>query len=256
MTTTRVVRGINVLKGRWGQGLVRMMAGLVAGMMAFSALAAEEGGVSFSRNRIIFPASEKAVSLSVVNGGSGVYLVQAGVYSDPDKRTRAPFIVTPPLFRLEAKSENAMRIIGSGSGLPVDRESVFYFNGLVIPSAKVPGAGGDEKMSATLSVSMRSVMKLFWRPAGLKPAADKAPDALRFVRTAQGVRVVNPTPYFQSFAQFSVDGKDLNLDRIPSMVSPFGELEFKTKDAAHSVTWRVMNDYGGTTPAKTQGVQG
>jgi fimbrial chaperone protein len=70
------------------------------------------------------------------------------------------------------------------------------------------------------------------------------------------VRVINPTPYFQSFAQFSVDGKDVELDRIPSMVSPFGELEFQTKGAVHSVTWRVMNDYGGTTRAKTQSVEG
>ncbi|ELV2842060.1 molecular chaperone [Enterobacter cloacae] len=256
MTTTPVMKEKHVLKKQLSQKIIRLMTGLMAGVMACSAMAASEGGVSFSRNRIIFPASEKAVSLSVTNGGSGVYLVQAGVYGDQSKRTPAPFIVTPPLFRLDANSENSMRIIRAGEGLPTDRESVFYFNGLVIPSAKVPGADGGAKMSATLSVSMRSVMKLFWRPAGLKPAADKAPDALRFVRTAQGVRVINPTPYFQSFAQFSVDGKDVELDRIPSMVSPFGELEFQTKGAVHSVTWRVMNDYGGTTRAKTQSVEG
>src|SRR5690606_20839946 len=114
----------------------------------------------FSRNRIIFPATERAVSLTAVNHGDGVYLVQAGVSGEPGKRTKAPFVVTPPLFRLEAKSENTLRIIGNGAGLPQDRETVFFFTGLVIPAAAVPGGEGSNKMSATLSVSMRSVMKL------------------------------------------------------------------------------------------------
>ncbi|KAB8313333.1 molecular chaperone [Erwinia endophytica] len=238
---------------------MKRMAGLLAGMLALimtcSAIAEDNGGVSFSRNRIIFPASERAVSLTVTNHGDSVYLVQAGVSGEPDRRTKAPFIVTPPLFRLEGQAENTLRIMSSGGSLPRDRESVFYFTGLVIPSVQQPTAAAvDSKLSATLSVSMRSVMKLFWRPSGLKPAPEKAPDELRFSRTPQGLRVTNPTPYYQSFAELSIDGEDINLDQAPSMVAPFGDITFTAKGPAHSVTWRVMNDYGGTTLVKTQAV--
>lgn len=229
-----------------------LIAGILVLMVSHGAMA--DGGVSFSRNRIIYPATERAVSLSVVNHGDTANLVQASVSATPDKRTSAPFVVTPPLFRLEGNSENTLRIMGSGDGLPADRESVFYFSGLVIPAGKAPGAGDDGKMSASLSVSMRSVMKIFYRPSGLKPAPDKAPDALRFVRTGKGLKVVNPTPYYQSFAELSIDGHAMNLDSGPSMVSPFSEQVFSSATPVKSVTWRVMNDYGGTTLVKTQPV--
>lgn len=213
------------------------------------------GGVSFSRSRVIYPAGEKAVSLSVTNHGNGTYLVQAGVSASPDKRTKAPFVVTPPLFRLEAGGENAMRIVLTDeSAFPKDRESVFYFSGRVIPSAKSPEQGDGQKLSTTLSISMRSVMKLFYRPAGLKIKPEQAPGLLRFEHVPEGVRVINPTPYYQSFAQLAFDGRNISLDSSPSMVSPFSELTLKSEKPVQKVTWRVMDDFGGTTAVKTEPV--
>ncbi len=214
------------------------------------ALADESGGVGFSRNRLIFPATQRSITLSVSNNGNATYLVQAGVSGSPDKKTPAPFVVTPPLFRLEGKSQNAMRIVAAGGQLPTDRESLFYFSGTVIPGADGPvqakGSG------ATLSIAMRSLLKLFWRPAGLKPSPQEAPGKMQFLRVAKGVLVKNPTPYYQSFAQLQFDGKEQNLDAGPSMVSPYGEQLFPSATTVATVTWRVMNDYGGTTLAVTQ----
>lgn len=229
--------------------------GLLMVAITHTAMAADSGGgVSFSRNRIIYPAGEASVSLSVINHGDETYLVQAGVSGSPDNRTKAPFVVTPPLFRLEADSENAMRIMAvDESVFPKDRESVFYFSGRVIPSAKAPEQG-EKKMSTTLSISMRSVMKLFYRPAGLKIKPEQAPGLLRFEHVPEGVRVVNPTPYYQSFAQLAFDGRNISLDSSPSMVSPFSELTLKSEKPVQKVTWRVMDDFGGTTAVKTEPV--
>ncbi|STB73301.1 fimbrial biogenesis chaperone [Citrobacter koseri] len=236
----------------------KLMCGAVwlAALALMQGAAADEGsGVSFSRNRIIYPEGARAVNLTATSHGSAVSLVQAGVSSDRMKRTPAPFVVTPPLFRLEGNSENTMRIVRTGDIPARDRESVFWFSGLVIPAGKPPAQGGEEKtMSASLSVSMRSVMKLFYRPGGLKPSPEKAPEMMRFERTPKGVNVVNPTPYYQSFAQLSFDGLAMDLDRGPSMVAPFSDLLFTQAGPARSVTWRVMDDYGGTTQPRTQPV--
>lgn len=216
------------------------------------------GGVGYSRNRLVYPAGEKAISISVSNGSDSTYLVQAGVSGNPDTRAPAPFVVTPPLFRLEANGESVMRIVRTGGDLPADRESVFYFVASTIPAQPAPDgkplpAG---QTGASLSIAMRTTLKLFWRPEGFTITPQKAPGMMRFVRVADGVVVKNPTPYYQSFALLEFDGKEQNIDRQPSMVPPFGELHFSSTAPVKNVTWFVMNDFGGTTPKVTQAVVG
>lgn len=223
---------------------------LGASLMVSTAIAGD-GGVGFSRNRLIYPASQKAIRLTVSNHGDSPYLVQAGVSGDPVKKAPAPFVVTPPLFRLEGNSQNDIRIVAAGANLPKDRESVFYFYGTAIPGGG-EAADGNTGVSATLSIAMRSVMKLFWRPEGLKPSALDAPGKMQFIREAKGVRVKNPTPYYQSFSSMAFDGKAQDLDRVASMVAPFSEQLFASSGPVSKVTWQVMNDYGGATNEVTQ----
>lgn len=210
-----------------------------------------DGGVSFSRNRMVFPATEKAITLTVTNHGSGPYLVQAGVSGTPEGKGGAPFMVTPPMFRLEGKGENVMRILRTGGALPADRESVFYFYANTIPGQAGPAAAGG----AVLSISMRTVLKLFWRPDGLKMKPDEAPEKLVFEATRDGVTVKNPTPYYQSFAQLQFDGHDEDLNRVPSMVAPFGELHIPLTKSVHRAVWSVMNDYGGVSATQRAAVR-
>lgn len=230
--------------------------GILVGMLLvlFSVQAYAAGGVGFSRNRMIFPASEKGISITVNNHSDNTYLVQAGVSSDVDKKTASPFMVTPPLFRLEKNADNIMRIMRAGGDLPQDRESVFYFFASTIPSQSVPvpGEGKAGTTGARVSISMKTVLKLFWRPTGLDISPTKALSKLRFVVVPGGVVVKNPTPYYQSFASLAFDTKPQDIDRQPSMVSPFSELRFVASQSVRQVSWSMMNDYGGTTEIKTQ----
>ncbi|WP_185860229.1 fimbrial biogenesis chaperone [Enterobacter asburiae] len=211
-------------------------------------------GVGFSRNRMVYPEGSQSISLKVTNSGNNPYLIQARVTADTDGRQPAPFMVTPPLFRLDGQGEAMMRIIMAGADLPHDRESVFYFSGRAIPT-EAPTEAGAGKLGASVSMSTRSVMKVFYRPKGLQMAQADSPDRMTFSRTAKGVRVKNPTAYYQSFALLTFDGREQDLDGQPSMVPPFGELVFPAREAVKSVSWRVMNDYGGATELKTQSVQ-
>lgn len=82
-----------------------------------------------------------------------------------DNHTRVPFIVTPPLFRLDAGKENLLRINYLGMPLPKDRESVFWLN------VKSVSAAPRDK-SNQLQANIKSTFKLFYQPKGLagKPA--------------------------------------------------------------------------------------
>jgi P pilus assembly chaperone PapD len=61
--------------------------------------------------RVIYDGSKKEVSLSVRNPDSSPYLVQSSIDTLAGGVQKAPFIITPPLYRLDAGKENLMRII-------------------------------------------------------------------------------------------------------------------------------------------------
>lgn len=216
---------------------------------------AADGGVGFSRNRLVYLSTDKAINLSVYNHDSSPYLVQAGVSGESRQNTKAPFIVTPPLFRLEGHGNNVMRIMSAGANLPIDRESVFYFYATTIPAREKPAGSttdeSDRKVGASVSVSIKTILKLFWRPEGLPYTQESSTKLLRFVNEGKALVVKNPTPYYQSFAILEFDGRRIDTNAVPSMVAPFSELRFPVTGAVSKVTWNVMDDYGGTTPLVT-----
>lgn len=65
------------------------------------------GGIVLQRTRVIYDASRKEAALPVANKGAETpYLLQSWV-----DNIDAPFIITPPLFRLEAGDDSSLRII-------------------------------------------------------------------------------------------------------------------------------------------------
>ncbi|WP_237742372.1 fimbria/pilus periplasmic chaperone, partial [Yersinia pestis] len=89
---------------------------------------------------MIFPAAEKEVSIRTNNKGVQPALVQVWV---DDGKTNAninsmklPFMVTPPVFRVEPGKGQTVRMIYNGMALPQNKESVFWFNMLEIPAVK------------------------------------------------------------------------------------------------------------------------
>ncbi|WP_459625893.1 fimbrial biogenesis chaperone, partial [Enterobacter hormaechei] len=59
------------------------------------------GGIVIQRTRVIYDASRKGSALPVANKGAETpFLLQSWV-DIIDGKSRVPFIITPPLFRLE-----------------------------------------------------------------------------------------------------------------------------------------------------------
>ena len=230
-----------------------------------SSLAWADGGISFDRNRLVFPEGQKSINLTVLNSGDRPYLLQARVSSGRENKLKAPFQVTPPLFRLDGKGEHIMRIMFTGAALPRDRESIFYFSATAIggqsESPNVSSRGNKtpletvEKESApTVSMATETVLKLFYRPKGLPVKIDQSHQMVKFVQKGKEVIMKNPTPYYQSLAYLSFDGKLQDLAPEVSMVAPMKELKFFFGEKVQKVTWSVMTDYGGTTEQMTQSV--
>ncbi|MCR8974538.1 fimbrial biogenesis chaperone [Pseudomonas sp. S11P7] len=106
---------------------------------------------------------------------------------------------------------------------------------------------------------MRTRIKLFYRPAGLKGSAMEAPDQLRWsLAQEQGKTVLvvnNPSVFHVSFIGVKVAAGGQNLEvNEPKMVAPMSSQRYPLpgfKASSAEVEFSAINDYGGyTTPKK------
>ncbi|AZD09518.1 Chaperone protein fimC precursor [Pseudomonas chlororaphis] len=195
-------------------------------------------GVVVGGTRVVYDGSKKETSISVSNSEKTTpYLIQSWVEdASASAPQKAPFIMTPPLFRLDAGQENVLRIIRTGGTFPDNKESVFWVNIKSIPAS--------EKTDANqLQISVKTRIKLFYRPANLPGSAGEAYKELKFSRSGNQLVVNNPTPYYVSFYRVSVGEKE-----IPNagMVAPQSSLTWTIPaGATGAASWQSINDFGG-----------
>lgn len=148
--------------------------------------------VALGATRVIYPANQKQVLLPVTNNDpASVYLIQSWIENAGDQKD-TQFVITPPLFSMQGKKENTLRIINATNHqLPGDRESLFWVNVKAIPAMEK-----DQKNENTLQLAIISRIKMFYRPTNLAMAPEEAPAMLRFRRSGSKLTLINPTPYF------------------------------------------------------------
>lgn len=188
--------------------------------------------------RVIYEEGKREASISVTNADSATpYLVQSWVENfSPSVKTPPPFIVTPPLFRLEPEQKNILRINFTGANLPTDRESVYWLNVKSI----APTQKNDPNK---LQVNIKSKFKIFYRPKNLSGAVEDAWKQLSFQTVGGHLTAHNPTPFYISLFSVSVNGQELDE---PGMIAPFSDKSWSVSRAG-TVKWRAINDFGGIT---------
>ncbi|WP_025123106.1 MULTISPECIES: molecular chaperone [unclassified Serratia (in: enterobacteria)] len=223
----------------------------------------EPKGISFYVLRVIYPESErKGVTLTAYNKTDRPYLMQSRIRPvDPATgnvdmsekgatATAMPFIVTPPLARLEANGELTLRIRRNDEVLPSDRESVFFISMKAIPSQTAPEARSQDAQQMVLTVV--SNIKVFYRPEGLNKRALVDTDVaskLRFRRDGNRLIADNPTPYWLTFSRLKVGTAALDKAQLRLMVPPFGKQVYSFPAVtAGSVTWQLIDEDGWDTP--------
>jgi chaperone protein EcpD len=206
--------------------------------------------------RVVFPASPGEVTVRLSNTAAHPALVEAwiddgDVQSTPET-ANAQFLITPPLFRMEAHKDQSLRIlhVAGARPLPEDRESLFWLNVLEIPPKPSDEAAGRN----TLQFAIRSRLKLFYRPARLPGDPLKAPARLTFKTISDGegaaLEVHNPTPYYITLSRISLGAGGKPIPGAEGMVAPFATLRLPLKSGAHapaagtSIVFTTINDYG------------
>ena len=88
---------------------------LVAALLTVTTAA--QAGVVVGGTRLVYDGKKKESSLGLRNPDNIAYLIQSWVDMPEGVSGRAPFVITPPLFRLDAKQNNILRVVRAGGAL-------------------------------------------------------------------------------------------------------------------------------------------
>ena len=222
----------------------RSIARAVLACVACACVVPANASIVVATTRVVYPADAADVTVRLTNQRATPALVEAWIEST-DADARAPFAVTPPLFRIEAGRGQALRLRRlPEAAFPADRESVVWLNVLDVPPDAPKVEGGN-----VLKMAVRTRLKVFVRPPGLPGRADRAASKLTWTRVGDGLRIDNPTPFHVTIAHVRVTG----AERVRgTMVAPFGHATLAL-DAVDMPAWRMpsrvefgaINDAGG-----------
>lgn len=199
-----------------------------------------EAGVALGATRVIYSADNKQAALTLSNNNEGdTFLIQSWVENNDGKKD-GRFVITPPLFLMQGKKDNTLRIVdATNSSLAKDRESLFWINVKAIPSLDK-----SQQKDNTLQLAITSRIKLLYRPPDLMISPEEAPGKLSFKRREKMLVITNPTPYFLTIAELKFGAQALES----AMVPPMSFVNVKLLgDSTGSITYRTINDYGALT---------
>ena len=199
------------------------------------ALMTANAGVIIGGTRVIFEGAKKEATINITNPDNTPYLIQSWIDMQDGVSGKTPFIITPPLYRLDGGQKNLERIVMTGS-LPQEQESLFWLNIKAIPSA-------SKQMNA-LQIAVKTRIKLIYRPDGLRASTpEEQATKLTWQQSGNAIQVNNPTPYVINFNEITLGGR--KLDDV-TYVLPGASARFSLPEgvSGHFLTFKVINDYG------------
>jgi len=217
-------------------------------------------GIVIDTTRVVYPAARREVTINIRNDSGTPSLVQswldAGDTHSKPGESAVPFVLTPPLFRLDPTKSQSLRLVYTQEPLPTDRESVFWLNVLDVP----PRAAANPERPNQLEMAFKHRMKVFFRPAGLKGSATDAPAQITWKQVLSDGKFValkasNPTAYHVSLVRLiaTMGGRSVTIKA--EMVGPFASAQFNldaplgAPGAPVAIEYTFVNDYGGNVKA-------
>ncbi|OTG82483.1 pilus assembly protein [Acinetobacter sp. ANC 4558] len=203
--------------------------------------------------RAIYPSDAREITIQVSNNGTKPSLVQAWIDDGDAKVTpdqsKAPFLISPPISRVEAQKGQALRIaaLPKTINLSKTQETLFWLNVLDIPP-KPTTKNETDIPDNFLQLAIRSRIKFFYRPAGLKEDISLAPTKLQWFRKGSSLEVKNPTPYHITITGINSTVGDKNVELLADgvMLKPFSTEKLNISNAVQGkLSFTTINDYGG-----------
>lgn len=198
--------------------------------------------VSLDRTRIIYPGGAKSISINIRNNNKTLpYLAQAWFEDANGRKINTPFVVLPPVQRLEPEMESLLKLqaLPSVKALPQDRESLFFFNMREVPPRS--------DRTNVLQLALQTRIKFFYRPEALAQSIERGgkpwQEKITLHQVKKTLRIENPTPYYISIVEAFSEDKSIP-DFEPIMLDPYGHAVIPSS-IGNRPSFSYIDDYGG-----------
>ncbi|TQN75904.1 UNVERIFIED_ORG: P pilus assembly chaperone PapD [Citrobacter freundii] len=206
-------------------------------------------GVVIEGSRVIYPSNSTGETLVVVNPQTYPVLVQTKILSE-NKDKKAPFFVTPPLFRLDGTQRYSLRITKTGE-VEENKESLYWACVKGIPPkaddlwAKDVNDNSQSNggIGVKLNISIDNCIKLIVRPKNLKNNMLEHAENIVWHKSGKDLIARNNSSFYMNIGSLEFNGVKLT----PSYIPPEGERRFTLNDKSDTkgvVAWSVIDDYG------------
>ncbi|CAM4380436.1 MAG: putative fimbrial chaperone YadV [Legionellaceae bacterium] len=210
--------------------------------------------------RIVYPEGNKEVTVKINNEGKQPSLVQVWSDKGNNKSTPetadAPFLIMPPIFRVESHKSQTLRITYTGEELPQDRESLFWLNVLDVPPMPIKTGFTDKNY---LQIAIRTRIKIFFRPKGLVDTQSVAAEQIKWsiVKSNQNssryaLKATNASPYYITISDAALTTNSHQYIAKAHMLEPGQTSNFPLNGLSslpqgkNIITYTTINDLGGT----------
>ncbi|EPD9983288.1 TPA: fimbria/pilus periplasmic chaperone [Escherichia coli] len=202
-------------------------------------------GVDLGLSRIIYVPGSSGENIAVKNNQIYPMLVQSQMF-DEDTKSKAPFITTPPLFRLDGKQTSRIRIIQTGGDFPEDREKLQWLCVKGIPPRdedKWAEGQAQKRSSLHVQFSVNNCIKVFVRPDAVKGRPEDVADKVTWTKKGSVLEATNPTPFYINIKELIVGGRTVKSLKY---ISPFGKQSFDIPASViGDIQWKIITDFGG-----------
>ncbi|WP_148363220.1 fimbrial chaperone [Citrobacter youngae] len=216
-----------------------------------------QADIVLSGTRIIYPEGQSSVTVHLDNKGQHPLLVQTwlddGEENKAPEQIQTPFILTPPITRIDAEHGQTVRILYTGGKLPEDQEKLYWFNVLEVPPKDKSHASENK-----LQLAFRTRIKFIYRPKSLNGDLESALKQVDWAFKNKGGKTFlsakNNSPYYLSLDNGAVliGGQKYTVNT--SMLIPHGEVDFLVTAFSSAdiskhgkITYSAINDFGGET---------
>ncbi|MNJ37323.1 Chaperone protein EcpD precursor [compost metagenome] len=214
---------------------------------------AVNANVVISTTRVIYPAEEAEVTVSLSNYGRHPSLVQVWIDDGAEgvavEQLQVPFSLTPALFRLEPGKGQTLRLFQGEHAFAADRESLYWLNVLDI----APKAQGN-----ALQLSLRTRIKVLYRPQGLPGKAREAVQMLSWRLHEEDntwlLEAHNRSRFYVNLSELAVQLGAHQYQASSSHIAPMSTQRFAIQglqyapQASATVHFASVNDYGAVLP--------
>ncbi len=196
--------------------------------------------IEINKDKFIFIESKNQEIIEIKNNTTNDYFIQSWIsHYDESNETELPFMITPPLFKIEKDENYSLKIFKTDEIEKKDRETLYRIN-----IKRIPLLSNSDENKNLLHISMNSVYNLIYRPISIEKGVKDAYKKIEFLKNKNNEFIVNnPTPYFITL--LNVNSESVVLIEKSKTMPPFKKYNTKKiikKDGL--IKWKTIDQYG------------